>query len=149
MSFVNAIWPKSLLYVLHKLTLLHLRKLQQNTVATEWRPSGYRAATQRLWFDGSAVPCARPQNVPGMQVHFMYRGSAPIFATGKLDDIEELQKDGTVDPSTGKPLSSEASMLLRRLKVYPYRVRIPKPPSTCHCGRCFASLVLGQRAVSQ
>eukprot|EP00973_Karenia_brevis_P008838 1197555-Karenia_brevis.AAC.1 len=60
----------------------------------EWRfvNKSVSFGTQCLWHDGSAVPVSRPQNVPGVQGHFMYRGSAPVFVTGKLDDIENLQK---------------------------------------------------------
>ena len=114
----------------------------------EWRfvNKSVGFATQCLWFDGSAVPVARPQN--GLQKgHFMYRGSAPILVTGKLEDVENLAKHAAIDLATGRPASAEASMLHRRLKVYKYTQRIPKPPSTSYCGRCFAELVLSQSSM--
>ena len=115
----------------------------------EWRfvnPS-VSFAQQCLWFDGSGVPVARPQNVRGAEGHFMYRGSAPVFITTKLDYLEALSRNAAVDPSTGRPYSAEASMLMRRMKVYPFMRRIAAPPATCYCARCFASLVLNQARV--
>ena len=114
----------------------------------EWRfvNKAVSFGTQCVWFDGSAVPVARPQNVPGANGHFLYCGSAPIFVTGKLEDIEALNAHATLDPKTQRPASAEASMLLRRLKVFPFTTRIPKPPRTCPCARCFAKLLLEQAA---
>ena len=48
------------------------------------------------------------------------------------------------EPQAGRPSSAEASTLHPRLKVFPFRVRIPKPPKTCPCSRCFASFLLQQ-----
>lgn len=102
-------------------------------------------ANQCLWFDGSAVPVARPQNIPGVRGHFLYRGSAPIFSTTKLSDIEALGKLAAIDPQTNRPKNSEASMLYRRLKIYAFETRIDKPTSQYpFCKRCFAQLVLQQ-----
>ena len=86
----------------------------------EWRfASGVLSyATQLSWFDGSIVPINRPQNQPGVSGHIQYRGTAPIFVTSKLSDIEQLEKMGAENPRTGAPKDAEASMLLRRLKVY-------------------------------
>ena len=100
--------------------------------------------TQCLWFDGSAVPAARPQNLPGCGGNFLYRGTAPVFVTGKLEDIDNLKEQAAIDPQTQRPKNADASMLLRRLKVHEYKVRIAKPPKTCQCARCFAQLLLGQ-----
>jgi len=106
-------------------------------------------ATQCLWYDGSAVPVARPQNQQGVTGHLTYRGSAPLFITTKLADVEELQHAARVDPRTGRPVSSEASMLYRRLKVYAFTTKITAPGiQVPHCKRCFAQLVLTQAAVS-
>ena len=45
--------------------------------------------------------------------------------------------------STGEPVSAVASMLLRRLKVYSFRVRMPQPPAGLnYCAPCLAQLVL-------
>ena len=100
-------------------------------------------STQCLWMDGSAVLINRPQNQQGICGHLKYRGTAPIFATSKLSDIEALAEAAADDPVTGVPKDSEASMLYRRLKVYPYFVRIPKPPpNTPFCAYCFSYMLL-------
>ena len=100
-------------------------------------------STQCLWFDGSAVPINRAQNVQGITGHAKYRGTAPIFATSKLKDIQCLASLAADDPMTGVPLDAEASMAYRRLKVYPFSCRIAKPPSNINfCGRCFAYMIL-------
>ena len=41
----------------------------------------------------------------------MYKGSAPIFVTTKLADLEKLQYYSQLDPSTGVPWDADASML--------------------------------------
>jgi hypothetical protein len=102
-------------------------------------------ATQCRWYDGSVVKISQPQNKQGTSGHLLYQGDAPIFATTKLDDMEELEKLAADDPVTGKPRDVNASMCFRRLKVYPFRARIAKPPVYVrYCRRCFADLVLGQ-----
>ena len=53
-------------------------------------------AAQCLWFDGSVLPIVRPQNVAGMTGHLLYKGTAPIFVTGKLADIEWLHSAALV-----------------------------------------------------
>ena len=62
--------------------------------------------TQCLWFDGSPLPVAMPQNQPGSTGNDIYRGDAPIFITTKLQDIDDLEQAGDGD----------ASMILRRLE---------------------------------
>ena len=89
-------------------------------------------ATQCLWFDGSPLPTARPQNTAGQAGQDLYRGSAPVFITTKGEDVEKLAgaRDG------------DASMLLRRLKVYRFTTRVLPPPARVpDCGHCFAKLV--------
>ena len=40
---------------------------------------------------------------------------------------------------------AEASMILRRVKVYEFNARMAKPSATLqYCGHCFASLVLNK-----
>lgn len=103
-------------------------------------------ATQCLWFDGSAFPIAQPQNQPGRLGHCLYRGTAPIFATTTEDDMERLRADATADPRTGRPRDANASMVLRRLKVYHFTQQLQKPQrSIPYCAHCFAELVLAQR----
>ena len=103
--------------------------------------------TQCLWYDGSAVPVARPQNQAGVTGHALYRGSAPLFATTKLSDIQALAAAAADDPTTGRPKDAEASMLLRRLKIYSFTRRLPSvhnEPKIAFCGHCFSTLVLTQ-----
>ena len=103
-------------------------------------------ATQCLWFDGSAFPIAQPQNQPGRLGHCLYRGTAPIFATTTEDDMERLRADATADPRTGRPRDADASMVLRRLKVYHFTQQLQTPQrSIPYCAHCFAELVLAQR----
>ena len=105
-------------------------------------------ATQCLWYDGSALPIVRPQNQPGVVGHMLYRGTAPIFATTKLDDIAALQHVAADNPRTGSPLNANASMVLRRLKVYSFTQTLPKPARRVpYCARCFAQLLLQQSGV--
>ena len=111
----------------------------------EWRfdQTVLRFATQDQWFDGSAMRINRPQNVPGVCGHMQYRGMAPIFITTKLGDIARLRQLAADNPATGSPFCSEASMLLRRLKIFEFDTRIPKPPKTIQtCGSCFANILL-------
>ena len=97
---------------------------------------------QCVWYDGSTFAVARPQNVPGVCGHYQYKGNAPIFATTKLDDLERLRWYASPNPRTGKPRDANASMIWRRLKVYPYCCKIAKPPPNMpFCAHCFASLV--------
>ena len=104
-------------------------------------------ATQCRWFDGSAVAMAVPQNRTGMSGHIVYRGTAPIFVTTSLDDLQALRE--AAEPRRGAPGSANASMLLRRLKVYEYTVsRGPggRPRAGARkvqfCARCFSRFVL-------
>ena len=111
----------------------------------EWRfdESILPFATQCLWYDGSSVPVARPQNDAGGAGHKDYTGSAPIFVTTKRSDLLELEAWALDRPDTGAPWDANASMLWRRLKVYHFTKRIPKPPKalkTCPC--CFSQLIL-------
>ena len=78
-----------------------------------------------------------------------YRGGAPIFVTSKLSDLQGLATKAAIDPSTGQPRHVEASMLYRRLKVYPFTVLVKKPPAQIpYCGSCSAQLVLGGGVVA-
>ena len=105
-------------------------------------------ATLCLWFDGSAVPVTRPQNMAGVSGHLLYKGSAPIFVTTKLEDMARIESAAAVNPATGCPYDADASMLLRRLKIYRYTQRIPKPPpGTPFCATCFSNMVQSQAAV--
>ena len=100
-------------------------------------------AEQCLWLDGSAVTINRAQNIAGQTGHVQYRGTAPIFVTTKLPDLQRLAWYAADDPWTQAPRCAEASMIYRRLKVYCFDQRVPKPPQkTPFCGHCFAHMVL-------
>ena len=120
-------------------------------VLDEWRfdERVLRYSTQQLWYDGSPLVINQPQNNHNSASaggHEMYVGGAPIFVTTKLAAMERLEAEAGIDPGTGGPKDADASMMLRRLKVYQYRVRAPKPPRQfSHCPHCFAHLVLNQQ----
>lgn len=104
--------------------------------------------TQCRWFDGSPVRVQRPQNQNGVVGHVVYEGSAPIFATTKLADMERFADLAKVDPKTGHPQDADASMIYRRLKVYKFLVRVPKPSGkVTYCPACFARMVMAQAGV--
>ena len=99
-------------------------------------------ATQCLLFEGSPVPIGRPQNVPGASGNMMYKGSAPIFITTKMEDLDRLQSHAEIDPYSGKPWDADASMICRRLKVYKFATRVAKPGvQISYCGHCFGQLL--------
>ena len=116
----------------------------------DWRfkASVLSYSTQCLWYDGSAVPIARPQNVPGASGHGLYAGTAPIFVTTKEQGLQALRAAAEEDPETGEPRDGEAPMILRRLKVCRFRVRVAKPARQLpYCARCFARLLLTKAGV--
>ena len=87
----------------------------------------------------------RPQNHNGATGHVVYQGTAPIFVTTKLADMERLEKLSQVDATTGLAKDGDASMIYRRLKIYKFHTRIPKTPDTVkYCPACFSKLVLSQ-----
>ena len=100
-----------------------------------------------LWCDGSPVPIGQPQNIPGQTGNITYRGTAPIFITCKLSDLEWLERYAQVNPQTGAPWDAEASMIMRRLKVYRFTQKVPGPPSKFpFCAHCFAKFIHEQAA---
>ena len=102
-------------------------------------------ATLDLWFEGSPVPIGRPQNVAGVTGNMTYKGSAPIFITTKLDWLSRLEHAAQINPETGLPWNTDASMLLRRLKVFKFTTRVGKPERTVpFCKHCFATLLFAQ-----
>ena len=113
-----------------------------------WNPEVVSWAALNLWFDGSAVSIGQPQNVPGASGNFEYKGKAPVFITCKLSDLQWLEHGAQINQATGDPWDADASMLLRRLKVYRFTVRATKPQrQICFCARCFVQLLKSQAAV--
>ena len=101
-----------------------------------------------LWFDGSAVSIGQPQNVPGASGNFEYKGKAPVFITCKLSDLQWLEHAAQINQATGDPWDADASMVMRRLKVYRFTVRATKPQrQICFCACCFVQLLKSQAAV--
>ena len=76
-----------------------------------------------------------------------YKGSAPIFCTTKLSDMVELEKAAAPDPDTGLPTNADASMIMRRLKIYPFKHKIAKPAKLTYCAHCFAEFICTQARV--
>ena len=104
-------------------------------------------ATQCLWFDGSPVPHGRPQNIPGASGNGNYKGTAPIFITTKLPDLQRLEYEAQLNPATGQPWNADASMVWRRLKIYTFLHRVNKPAKKMDfCVRCFSQLLYNQAA---
>ena len=90
-------------------------------------------AVQCLWFGGSPVQVAKPQNAPGVASHDTYGGRAPIFITTSISDIAALHAAGDGD----------ASMLLRRLMVVTFAARVVILAQDLPvCAACFARFVL-------
>ena len=103
---------------------------------------------QLLWFEGKPMPVVRPQGKDEFSGHVLYRGSAPIFATTPLKHIEDMER--AVRHVEADGTGSEWSMLLRRLKIYRYSVRIPKPSKhIAQCHSCLAPLLFQAEAVWQ
>ena len=103
---------------------------------------------QTLDINGSSLRVQRPQNQSGVTGHVTYQGTAPIFATTKLADMDRFEKLSMIDAETGLARDADASMIYRRLKVYKFRTRIPKASSRVkYCPACFAQLVLSQARV--
>ena len=89
-------------------------------------------ATQCPWFDGSPVPIAKPLNMQGAVSHEVYTGNAPVFITTTIKDLDELASSGDGD----------ASMVLRRLTIFQFVVRVQKPSEKIPvCASCFARFV--------
>ena len=110
-----------------------------------FEPSVIPFATQCLWFDGSPLPVARPQNQAHAIGHSLCRGSAPIFITTKLQDLNRLRGLAAPARAAGQPADGDASMVLRRLQVYTFNTRVPAPAKELPtCARCFAQCVSAQ-----
>ena len=101
--------------------------------------------TQCRWFDGSSLRVQRPQNQNGVTGHVTYEGTAPIFATTKLGDMDRFAKLSEIDAATGVAKDADAAMIYRRLRVYRFTNRIPKADTRItYCPACFAQLIFSQ-----
>ena len=78
----------------------------------------------------------------GTSGNLQYKGTAPIFVTTKLADLESLEWAAQINPANGLPWDADASMVTRRLKVYKFTERMPKPKQNFRfCGHCFSRLL--------
>ena len=112
-----------------------------------WNDDLVSWSAMNLWFEGAALPIGQPQNVPGMTGNMEYKGTAPVFMTCKLSSLEWLKWYSMINPSTGAPWDTNASMVSRRLKVYKFCHRVDKPREQLKfCPHCFANLVQSQAA---
>ena len=79
-----------------------------------------------------------PESMSKLQMMecILYAFQHPVF----IDPMHV--KLAAVDPTTGAPVDTNASMLLRRLRIYNFTRRISQPPANIpYCGRCFATFV--------
>ena len=119
----------------------HLRKTAPVVRATMGRP----VLEAMLRVEALHRCRARPRHIQGTSVNFMYKGSAPIFVTTKLSDLQWLEANVAVNPDTGAPWDANAAMVCTRLKVYRFTKRMAKPPTHFQfCPRCFVNLLHGQ-----
>ena len=98
-------------------------------------------ATQLLWLEGKAFLITRPQNSNLFSGHILYQGSAPVFITCKEKDLAPIISSARAAQAAGQP--SDASMILRRLKIFHFQVGLPIQPGTNvpECGCCFVRMV--------
>ena len=87
--------------------------------------------------------------MPGATGNIDYKGKAPVFITCKLSDLQWLEWYAQIDPNTGNPWDTDASMVWRRLKVYKFFRKTPRPrgDTICFCGHCFARFLKAQAAL--
>ena len=105
-------------------------------------------ATQLLWYEGKPFPITRPQNKE-YQGHLLYRGSAPLFVTCKEKDLAPLLQQAHEAVAQDRP--SEHTMLLRRLNVYGFSVKLGLRANeeVAECAACFAQTVLCHSCLRQ
>ena len=57
--------------------------------------------------------------------------------------MQRLMAAANTNPHTGAPYNTDASMLMRRLRVYFFTVPLEKPQSQIpYCARCLAQMVV-------
>ena len=123
-----------------------LLDLDQKRIAVldEWDFSSeiLPVSTQLLWFEGKAFPITRPQNDKEAKGHLLYSGKAPIFVTTKEKHLGKIVETAHREQMEGE--ASEASMLLRRLKIFSFSVKLPMEPGVQipTCPACFAQMVM-------
>ena len=115
-------------------------------VLDEWRfgASVLPLPLQLLWLEGKPVPIARPQD--HFLGHCLYKGTAPIFITTPLKRLQKLIEEAEHARQNG--VACEASMVLRRLKIYKFEAVLPKPAEQIPaCASCFAKFLFEGEAL--
>ena len=114
-------------------------------VLDEWRFNEVvlSMATQLLWFEGKPILLAMPQN-QGVCGHLLYKGSAPIFITTKEGYLKDLVDDASRAEAANA--QSEATMLLRRLRLFHFQHKLVIDRNIEPCASCFSRLVLAHAA---
>lgn len=79
---------------------------------------------------------ARPASIPDRYSgHLRYCKDDPVFVTTLESDITALH---------GRLSQGDVEMMLKRLCIFKFHVRIPNPVRIPPCGRCFAKLVMSE-----
>ena len=116
-------------------------------VLDEWRfnDAVLSVATQLLWLEGKPSLLTLPQN-QGVSGHHLYMGGAPIFITTKEEYLGPLVKEAERAERLND--ASEATMLLRRLQLFNFHVKLdlPRGAKIPACASCFARLVVHHAA---
>jgi hypothetical protein len=107
----------------------------------EWdfKESTLPRSTQLTWMEGKPVIITTPQNEGGKAGHRLYQGSAPIFITTKGRHIQPLLEEAQAAELQDQP--SEASMLLRRLRIFHFMKKITPDVRIKPCPKCFSSFI--------
>ena len=91
---------------------------------------------QLLWFEGKPIVIARPQNQ--FAGHLKYSKDDPVFITTLMSDITKVK---------GKKIEGgDVSMMVKRLKIFPFTYVLEAPSKCKACGHCFSKLLLRSNA---
>ena len=97
----------------------------------DFNPDVLPFSAQLLWYEGKDFPINRPQNDKDAKGHLIYGGKAPIFITTKEKHLGRIIETASKELEAG--VASECSMLLRRLKVFAFHVKLPLDATRLHC----------------
>ena len=94
-------------------------------------------ALQLLWFEGASFIIGRPQNL--YAGHLRYTKDDPVFLTTLQADLHSLK---------GKLKQGDVDMMLKRLKVYDFKVKVDIPSHVAKgCRVCFAKFLIEEAGV--
>ena len=80
-----------------------------------------------------------PQNDGNKAGHKLYQGSAPILITTKEKHMQPLLEEAQAAELRDQP--SEASMMLRRLRFFPFTKKFKPDVKVKPCPKCFSRFV--------